>query len=68
MYVWFTIPPLVSLPIALALAAFGSDAHRIHAGAPLWLLMIVLYTALTMMYAFSIKNGLSSHLLPLQMA
>ncbi len=68
MYVWFTMPPLVSLPIALALVAFGSDAHRVHAGAPLWLLMIVLYTALTTMYVFSIKNGLSPHLVPLQMA
>ncbi len=68
MIVWATLPPLISLPLSLILVAFGSEMHKVSAGAPLWVLLLLLYFALTMMYVFSIKNGLYTQMTPLQMA
>ncbi|MFA7620739.1 MAG: hypothetical protein WCY56_02705 [Aminobacteriaceae bacterium] len=68
MNLWFTIPPLLSLPISLFLMAFGRSTDRISIGAPLWFLFLLLYLALSLAYAFSVKQMLFSRLLPLQMA
>ena len=68
MNLWFTIPPLLSLPVSIFLMAFGRSTDRISIGAPLWFLLLLLYLALSLAYAFSVKQMLLSRLLPLQMA
>ena len=68
MILWLTIPPLLSLPLSLILVAFGNESNKVSAGAPLWVLLLLLYFALSMFYVFSIRNSLFSQLTPLQMA
>ena len=54
MNLWFTIPPLLSLPVSIFLMAFGRSTDRISIGAPLWFLLLLLYLALSLAYAFSV--------------
>ena len=68
MILWLTIPPLLSLPLSLLLVAFGNESNKVSAGAPLWVLLLLLYFAFSMFYVFSIRNSLFSQLPPLQMA
>ncbi len=68
MILWLTIPPLLSLPLSLILVAFGNESNKVSAGAPLWVLLLLLYFALSLFYVFSIRNSLFSQLTPLQMA
>lgn len=68
MMLWVTIPPLLSLPISLILVAFGNESNKVSAGAPLWVLLLLLYLAFSIFYVFSIRNSLFSQLTPLQLA
>ena len=45
MILWLTIPPLLSLPLSLLLVAFGNESNKVSAGAPLWVLLLLLYFA-----------------------
>ncbi len=68
MILWLTIPPLLSLPLSLILVAFGNESNKVSAGAPLWVLLLLLYFAFSLFYVFSIRNNLFSQLTPLQLA
>lgn len=67
MSAWITLPPFVSLPIAVALFFLGGQSAPLKTGAPFWALLMIVYFILCAAYASAIRRK-SFHLLyPVQL-
>ncbi|TDY61914.1 GGDEF domain-containing protein [Aminivibrio pyruvatiphilus] len=67
MSAWITLPPFVSLPIAVALFFLGGQSAPLKTGAPFWALLMTVYFVLCAAYASAIRRK-SFHLLyPVQL-
>ncbi len=68
MMLWLTIPPLLSIPLSIILIAFGGESGKVSVGAPLWVLLLMLYFSLSMLYVVSIRREAFAVLTPVQLA
>ncbi|MBP9028027.1 MAG: diguanylate cyclase [Aminivibrio sp.] len=67
MSAWITLPPFVSLPIALALFILGGQSVPLKTGAPFWALLMIVYFVLCAAYASAIRKHLFHLLSPIQL-
>ena len=67
MSTWISLPPFVSLPIAVALFFLGGQSEPLKTGAPFWALLMTVYFVLCAAYASAIRQGLYRLLSPIQL-
>lgn len=67
MSAWITLPPFVSLPIALVLFLIGGQSSPVNIGASFWALLLIVYFILCGAYAAAIQKRTLRLLTPLQL-
>ena len=67
MAAWITLPPFVSLPIALVLFIIGGQSSPVSIGVSFWALLLIVYFILCGAYAAAIQKGLFRLLTSLQL-